>query len=565
MAPIGMGATDVLGRIATSIFRCEAFEPVFSSCHDVPNGGVLLALPALISVGLLAQTERHFQLPKGFYRLDTIFLLLAFMALARLKTVEGLRYCSPGEWGKLLGIDRIPEAKTLRDKISLLSHNGEPREWAGALCQEWMEQDPDSAGILYVDGHVRVYNGKQTELPRHYVSRQKLCQRATVDYWVNAMDGQPFFVINKAVDPGLLQVLEDEIVPRLECDIPVQPSLLELAENPFFHRFTLVFDREGYSPVFMKRMREKRIACLTYNKFPGTDWPEKEFQLQSVKLQAGNVIKMKLAERGVFLGQELWVREIRKLTESGHQTSIISTDYTSEFGQMSAAMFARWSQENFFKYMRQHYNLDRLVDYSTENISETTKVVNPQYRELDGEIRKDVGKLNRKRNEFGALMLSDTIEPNQVETYQQKKAELQEEIVILEKMVEEQKICRKATPKHVAMRDLPKEDRFRRLGTQGKYFIDTIKMIAYRAETAMAGIVREKMSRHDDARSLLRAIYAAEADVMPDETAGILKVRLHQLANRSSSETVQHLCNELNATMIQFPGTNMRLMYELVS
>ena len=560
-----MGATDVLGRIATSIFRCEAFAPVFLSCHDVPNGGVLLALPALIAVGLLTKTERHFQLPKGFYRLDTIFLLLSFMALARLKTVEGLRYCSPGEWGKLLGMDRIPEAKTLRDKISHLSYEGEPREWAGELCQAWMAAEPDSAGILYIDGHVRVYNGKQTELPRHYVSRQKLCQRATVDYWINAMDGQPFFVVNKAVDPGLLLVLEDEIVPRLECDVPAQPSLLELAENPFSHRFTLVFDREGYSPIFMKRMREKRIACLTYNKFPGADWPEKEFLSQAVKLQAGNVIKMKLAERGVFLGQELWVREIRKLTESGHQTSIISTDYTSEFGQMSAAMFARWSQENFFKYMRQHYNLDRLVDYSTENISETTKVVNPQYRELDGEIRKDVGKLNRKRNEFGALMLSDTIEPNQVETYQQKKAELQEEIVILEKMVEEQKICRKATPKHVAMRDLPKEDRFRRLGTQGKYFIDTIKMIAYRAETAMAGIVREKMSRHDDARSLLRAIYAAEADVMPDETAGILKVRLHPLANRSSSETVQHLCNELNATMIQFPGTNMRLMYELVS
>lgn len=560
-----MGATDVLGRIATSLFRCEAFDPVFSSCHDVPNGGVLLALPALISVGLLTHTERHFELPRGFYRLDTIFLLLAFMALARLKTVESLRYCSPGEWGKLLGVDRIPEAKTLREKVSILSHNGEPREWAGDLCQEWMAAEPEAAGILYIDGHVRVYNGKQTELPRHYVSRQKLCQRATVDYWVNAMDGQPFFVINKAVDPGLLQVLEDEIVPRLELEVPSQPSLFEQEESIAVHRFTLVFDREGYSPSFMRRMREKRIACLSYNKFPAADWPENEFHSQSVKLQAGNVVRMKLAERGVFLGQELWVREVRKLTESGHQTSIISTDYSSELGRMSSAMFARWSQENFFGYMRQHYNLDRLVDYSTEKISETTKVVNPQYREVDGEIRKDVGKLNRKHKEFGALMLSDTIEPDRVEAYQLKKAELQEEIAVLEKMVEEQKVCRKATPKHVAMRDLPEEDRFKRLGTRSKYFIDTIKMIAYRAETTMAGIVREKMSRHDDARSLLRAIYATEADIMPDEAAETLTVRLHHLANRSSGETVRHLCDELNATMTNFPGTNMRLIYELVS
>ena len=562
-----MGATDILGRIATSIFQCEAFAPAFTCCHDVPKAGVLLALPALIAVGLLAHAERHFQLPRGFYRLDTILLLLAFMALARLKTVEDLRDHPPGEWGKLLGVDRIPEVKTLREKIGIITREGEPRAWAGELCRDWMAAEPDSAGILYVDGHVRVYHGKQTELPRHYVSRQKLCQRATVDYWVNAMDGRPFFVINKEVDPGLLKVLEDEIVPRLEREVPGQPSAQELADNPRLHRFALVFDREGYSPVFARRMWIKRIACLSYNKFPGDDWRQEEFQPQAVRLAAGNVIEMRLAERGVLAGGELWVREIRKMTESGHQTSILATDFVDDCAPVAAAMFARWSQENFFKYMHEHYNLDRLADYSTEEIPETTKVVNPQYRELDGEVRKSVGKLNRKRNEFGAIMLQEPIEPDRVEAYQQKKAQVQEEITVLEKTVEELKACRKATPKHVSMADLPEEDRFKRLGTRGKYFIDTIKMIAYRAETAMAGIVREKMNRHrhDEARGLLRAIYATEADIVPDEAAGTLTVRLHQLANRMSGKTVQHLCNELNATMTRFPGTDLRLVYELVT
>jgi prepilin-type processing-associated H-X9-DG protein len=192
------------------------------------------------------------------------------MALARIKSVEKLRYCSPGEWGKLVGLDRIPEAKTLREKIGILSRQGEPYQWAGELGREWMEMEPEATGVLYVDGHVRVYNGHQTELPRHYVSRQKLCLRATTDYWVNAMDGQPFFVINKEIDPGLPQVLEDEIVPRLEAEIPAQPARFELPRSP--HRFTLVFDREGYSPGFMKRMRDKRIACQTYHKYPGEDW-----------------------------------------------------------------------------------------------------------------------------------------------------------------------------------------------------------------------------------------------------------------------------------------------------
>jgi len=564
-----MGATDILGRLATSIFRWEALAPVFYRCHDVPSGGVLLALPALIAVGLLDHAGKYFHLPRGFYRLDTIFLLLAFMALARLKTIEDLRYCPPGEWGKLLGVDRAPEVKTLREKVSLLAERSEPRAWAAELCRDWMAAEPDSTGILYVDGHVRVYGGKQTELPRHYVSRQKLCLRATVDYWVNAMDGRPFFVVNKAVDPGLLHVLEEEIVPRLESEMPVRPWAGRLfAEDeaaPYPHRFTLVFDREGYSPGFMRRMWEKRIACLTYNKFPGDDWPEEEFQNLTVTLQAGNVIEMRLAERGVYLSSGLWAREIRKLRKNGRQTSILATDFTNDCGAVAAAMFARWSQENFFKYMRQHYNLDRLVDYSTEKISDTTKVVNPQYRELDGEIRKAVGKLNRKRKEFGAIVLNETIEPAQVEAYQQKKAEIQEEVAALEKEVADQKACRSATPKHVKMVELPEAERFRQLGTAGKYFIDTIKMIAYRAETAMAGIVKEKMSRQEDGRNLVRAIYSAEADIVPDKAAGTLTVRLHHLANRMSGETVRHLCEELNATMTQFPGTEMRLIYELVS
>lgn len=560
-----MGATDIFGRVATSLYGMEALPPTFSACYDVPDGGVLLALPALLAIGLLRHAEKYFALPCGFYRLDSIFLVLAFMALARIKTVEKLRYCPPGEWGKLLGLDRIPEAKTLREKIGILSNQGEPYQWAGELSREWLAMEPEETGVLYVDGHVRVYNGHQTALPRHYVSREKLCLRATTDYWVNAMDGQPFFVINKEIDPGLLQVLENEIVPRLEADIPSQPVIVNLQQSPYIHRFTLVFDREGYSPGFMKRMWAKGIACQTYNKYPGEDWPEDEFQKQPVRLVSDNIVEMRLAERGVFLGKTLWVREIRKLTESGHQTAIISTNYQSDCGSIAATMFARWSQENFFRYMRIHYNLDGLADYSTEAISETTKLINPQYRAIDGTVRKHVGKLNRKRAKFGEIMLIEEISPKKVEAYLRKKSELHEEINGLERLVEELKACRKKTPKHITIGDLPEEERFKRLGTKSKYLIDTIKMIAYRAETAMVSIARESMSRLEDARNLMQALYKTEVDLIPDEKAGTLKVRLHHLANWSSGNTLQQLCKELNDTCTHFPGTNLRLFYELVS
>ena len=81
----------------------------------------------------------------------------------------------------------------------------------------------------------------------------------------------------------------------------------------------------------------------------------------------------------------------------------------------------------------------------------------------------------------------------------------------------------------------------------------------------MAQIVRQKMTRHDDARSLLRAVYNTEVDIVPDLQAKTLTIRLHPLANASSDEAVRHLCAEINDTETVFPGTELRLIYELVS
>ena len=562
---MGVAATDVEGRLAASVGELDAVVPDFTPALDVPNGGLLCALPALLAVGLLEGVERYLQLPKGYYGLDSLLLLLAFMALARLDSIEALRYKAPGEWGNLLGLDRVPEVRTLRAKIQRLAQEDAPQQWSAALCERWMAAAPEHSGVLYVDGHVRVYNGHQTKLPRHYVARQRLCLRATTDYWVNAMDGQPFFVVNQAVDPGLIQVIEQEIVPRLDqhLPVPVDPELLD--NDPLRHRFTLVFDREGYSPDFLQRMKAQRIACLTYHKFPGEDWPEQAFTPSQVCLPSGEVVTMNLAERGTCLSNRLWVRELRKLTDRGHQTAILCTDYRGEVAPLAMAMFARWSQENFFKYAREHFALDRLTDYRTEVISDPLRVVNPDYRHLDGKVRSLTGKLTRRLAKFAAMSLDEPIEPKHVEPFLQRKAVLQEAIENLQRELEALKAKRKETPHHVSVDELPEEARFRRLSTQSKHLIDTLKMIAYRAETAMANSLREHLKRPDEARRLLRALYTTEADLLPDTEAGTLTVRLHHGANVATNQVIEKLCEELNATETVFPRTNLRLVLKLGS
>jgi hypothetical protein len=198
----------------------------------------------------LYKSEEYFQLPDGYYGLPSLLIILAFLVLLRVKSLEGVRYMPPGELGKLIGLDRIPEVKTLRQKVSLLSDSENIGRWQNELSRHWMESSPLLAWYLYVDGHVRVYYGKQTKLPRRYVSRERLCLRGMTDYWINDALGQPFFVVSTALTGGLLSMLREEIIPRLLTDVPNQPSLAELEADQALHRFVLLFDREGYSPEF---------------------------------------------------------------------------------------------------------------------------------------------------------------------------------------------------------------------------------------------------------------------------------------------------------------------------
>ena len=186
---MGIGATRTMERVAASLGKLADAPPRFEPADDVPGGGVLMALPALLSIGLLRHTRAFFKLPAGFYGIESLFLTLAFMALARVRSLEGLRYETPGEWGRLMGLDRIPEVRTMRAKLGLLCEEpAAATEWSSTLAREWMQADPEAAGTLLIDGHTRVYHGSLTKLPRHYITRERLCLRATTDYWVNALD-----------------------------------------------------------------------------------------------------------------------------------------------------------------------------------------------------------------------------------------------------------------------------------------------------------------------------------------------------------------------------------------
>jgi hypothetical protein len=242
---------------------------------------------------------------------------------------------------------------------------------------------------------------------------------------------------------------------------------------------------------------------------------------------------------------------------------VLATDYRSELRPIAVRMFARWTQENFLKYMREHYAIDRLVEHGTEPLPETTLVVNPAWRKLDSQIRRQQALRDRDHAAFGALNLSAIPEPPELEAWQQQTAQLHQTITARQTRLEELKAQRKKTPRHLTLKELPPAEQFPRLRAGRKHFVDTIKLIAYRAETALVGTVRETLARSDDGRALVRELMRTTADLHPNLEHKTLTVCLHPLPSRLQDQAVQHLAEELTATETVFPGTDLRLVFKL--
>jgi len=463
-----------------------------------------------------------------------------------------------------------------------------------------MQAFPELAGVLYIDGHENPYFGKTNKLPRKFLTRLRLALRATTDYWVNDRIGQPYFSISKSVTTGMINVLKEEIVPRLEKDVPNQPTEKQLSVDKLLHKFMIVYDREGYSKDFTIDMWEKRIAICTYKKYVKDKWDESEFKEYEIETENGKKEIIKLAERAILIEgkkseklpkrkkqikfiqtnngtrikvvyrhtkkkRQLWVREIRKLTENSHQTSIITSNYKLSNVLIGLYMFARWCQENFFKYMMDNFGIDFLISYLQNNIDDTTELINPQWREIDKKVRSLTTKLKKLQAKFGDLSLEGNIQEAKMKAYQNKKSQLQEDIGIYQIELNELKKKRGEILKRIPFSELKEDEKFKAVYNDRKHFIDALKMLVYRAETAMANTIKHYMAKPAQARTLITQIMKSNADFYVDNNNETIEIRIHHLSTNRNNMALKKLCTDLTQTETTFPNTNMRLVYKLVS
>jgi hypothetical protein len=531
--------------------------------------------------------------------LSSILLTLSYCALLRIPSIEKISDEPPGELGKAIGLDRIPEIKTLREKLDNLSVNNQAEEWGGEISKGFMNSDQDLAGVLYIDGHQNVSYSKKNKLPRNYVCRLRLAMRSTADYWICDKIGQPFFSINKTINTGLISVIKEDIIPVLLKDVPNQPDEEALKNDPFLHRFMIVYDREGYSNDFMLDMWEQKIACCTYNKYVKDVWSEEEFEEHEIVDEYGEKTKVLLAERGILINGEetekleepievykinqtedglkvktgkkhvtpkrqMWIREVRKLRDDGRQTSIITTNFKLKMALIGFYMFARWCQENFFKYMIKYYGLDMIASYLHVNISDTQLVRNPEYRDLKKRINSLTNIANRKEAKLGSLHYETEIDEKKIKKYVEKKSQLLDEISTYKDELIELKEKLKTMKPKICYSELSEDEKFKSVYNQRKKLLDTIKIIAARSEISLAQTIKPYMAKPKDARAMIEQFLKTNADFEVDNEKKILRVLLHHQPTRREDEILKELCKELNETETIFPGTNLTLKYGFV-
>jgi len=555
-----------LDRLATVLGLIEEAPVSFASSEAVPQAGVLMGLALLQETHLMEEARAVYgRLKNGWYGLRSLLWTLVVMALLRIKRPEQIKHHDPVSLGQVLGLPRSAEVKTIRRKLTETAKKKRAAEFHRRLAQRRAADRADELATLYVDGHVQVYHG-QHRLGKTYATRLKRVARGETDYWVHLRSGRPLLVVHDAANGPFAEVLREQVLPEIRRVVGEQ-------------RVTVVFDRAGWCKDLMWALLEANFDFATYRKGAYDPLDKNRFQKETIQ-RDGHTVHYELAE-DVFT-EDGWpaLRLIAVKKKNGQQTHIVASGQATWVAlekdappdmpavEMAWWMFGRWCQENWFRYMREEFLLDVLVEYATEPDDPQREVVNPQRRKLDRQLRAARARLNREeakhaqwaRGERKARR-KDCKEDSppcgrcarcRLAAQSRVLAEAQAEV----KQLLQQ---REQTPHKIPLGQASDRDPVK-LSYERKLLTDTVKICAYEIETRLLEMAMGTFRRGPwEGRSLIRDILQAPGDLrLSNET---LEVHLEQLSTPRATRAMMSICEQLNTLQPQLPECPLQLRF----
>ena len=543
-----------MDRALACLGKLEDATPLFGDADGVVGAGALLAVPALVESGVVRIARQVYgSLGPAFYGLRTTIMTLLVMALLRVKRVEGLKEKAPEVLGRVLGLDRAPEMKTLRRKLKALAkvgpdEVGRAERFGRALASERVKQREAMVGLLYLDGHVRAYHGKHT-LPKTHVVRLGRVLPGTTDYWLNDLGAEPLLVVTAEANAGLVKMV---------------PPLVEEARKVVGHReLTLVFDRGGYSPELFKLLLESKdkVHVMTYHKGHWTDLPVELFKRYD-EVVNGRRVTYDLADGEVTLSNGLILRQVTRRTENGHQTPILTSRRDLSALEVAVRMFGRWRQENFFKYLREEYALDALVEYGVVKADPNRDVPNPARKAIDKTLAKARQELKVLQAEYGqAAESNQESERRTMRGFKIANGQIGKKLRQAQQVVAKLEEERKTVAKRVPVCETT-EKPVVKLAPERQHLTSVLKMVAFQAETELFHLVgRHYRKSEDDGRTLVQTMFNNSGDLRV--SADRLQVIYAPLSAPHRTAVLEELCEEMTKRQTLYPGTRLRMEFSV--
>jgi hypothetical protein len=528
-------------------------RPLFADADALPRAGVLLAVPLLVSHGLVDVFHHVYgSLGPAFYGLRTTVVVLFLCALLRIKRPEQLKEYRPEDLGRIIGLDRMPEVKTVRRKYAGLAAWQRGKQLMEELARRRIGKDPQRVAFLYIDGHVREYCG-QHRLAKAKKPQRQVVTRAATDILLHDTELEPLLVVTSEMNAKLTQVLE-----------PILEDVKRLV--PEGQRITVVFDRGGFSVKLFRRLIQAGFHVLTYRKGKIRKLSASAFQKQRQKID-GQWREYELCDRArVRVGrlrpnrkkgekepQYLWLREVRVLREDGRQTPILTDRADLQAVEVPYRMFRRWRQENYIRYMLDEFALDALLEYGAEEVDETLDRPNPKWAQLSQRLKAARAEVERLRAELGAeVTRNEEATRRTMRGFKIAHADLRGQLEEAEGRVQRLFVERKQISKRIPATGVET------LKKERKLIADAIKMAAYQVETELLGMLHEHYARAgEEGRTLLSAAFQSPARL--EVADGELRVMIAAQASPHRTAALAGLCRELDERAVHFPGTRLRL------
>ena len=541
----------------------EGAAPAFTPGARYPLAGLLLALPPLAQTGLLACARQVYaRLRNGFYGLEVMLVAGVFMALLREARAEGATRIPPAALGRVLGLDRAPEVKTIRRKLAGLAAAGKAADLQLALARHHAAARPDALGFLYIDGHTRAYFGKR-DIQKMHVTRLKFPGPATEETWVTDGGGDPLLVVMAEPSSSLAAQIRD-LLPRLR-------QVLGEDRKP-----VLCFDRGGWSPALFADIIDAGFDLLTYRKNDaGTDipgLPGDAFTTAAWTGDDGRELTYELADAAISLtikegehkGRVLELRQVtRRKPGDARQVRILTTRPAAALPAAAVIyrMTSRWREENYFRYGRAHFALDALDTYAVTAEDSGRMVPNPAKKTAAAGVKAARKALAAAEAGREARLTARHPAPGQAIVITNKAlARLDAAADAARRDLAAARAAAKAIPAKIPLAEHDPD--MVRLDTETKLITHAIRMAACNAETIMARALNGRYARAgDEAYALIREALHASGDITI--RGSVLHIRLDPLSAPRRTSALAALCEQLNTTKTSYPGTALTLHYQV--